>query len=173
MLGSILRNAFLMVGLMVGGMYLLGEYTGLTGATGDGAASTSRASAARANSYGETLVISPGRGGHYRVAAQINGREIKMLVDTGATTVALSRRDAERIGLLPYQLDYSGRAQTANGIARVAYVTLDELSLGDITLRDVSAAVIDAPLGTALLGMSFLGRLAGFAVEDGELILRQ
>ncbi len=177
MLGPILRNAAIMVALVLGGMFLVGEYTDLTGSSDgvrrDRAPATPRITAARAIADGETLVIAPGRGGHYRVEAEINGREITMLVDTGATIVALSRRDAERIGLAPHQLDYSSRVQTANGVARVARVTLDEISLGGITVRDVSAAVVDAPLGTSLLGMSFLSRLAGFAVEDGQLILRR
>ncbi len=177
MLGSILRNAAIMVALVVGGMVLLGEFTDLTGSSDgvrrDRARAAPRIVAARATADGETMVIPPSRGGHYRVDAEINGRSIVMLVDTGATIVALSRRDAERIGLAPHQLDYTSRVQTANGVARVARVTLDEISLGGIIVRDVSAAVVDAPLGTSLLGMSFLGRLAGFAVEDGRLILRR
>lgn len=178
MLGPILRNALLMVGLLVGGMLLLGGQTGLLKGSKGGAGRTVTAGApaapaGRSDSYGQTMVISPGRGGHYEVTAEINGRGISMLVDTGATMVALSRRDAERIGILPHQLDYSGRAQTANGVARVAHVTLDELTLGEISVRDVPAAVIDAPLPTSLLGMSFLGKLAGFSVENGKLILRQ
>lgn len=173
MLGPILRNAAIMVALVVGGMVLLGEFTDLTGSSDDRAQAAPRMVAARTTLDGETVVIPSGRGGHYRVEAEINGREITMLVDTGATIVALSRRDAELVGLSPHQLDYSSRVQTANGVARVARVTLDEISLGGITVRDVSAAVVDAPLGMSLLGMSFLGRLASFAVEDGRLILRR
>jgi len=178
MLGPILRNATLMVGALVGGMFLLGEFSAVKGPSAgtprDAAPGAAPAAAERrSDGYGETMVIAPGRGGHYHVTAAINGREIAMLVDTGATMVALSRRDAERIGIMAHQLDYSGRVQTANGIARVARVTLDELALGDISVRDVHAAVIDAPLGTSLLGMSFLQRLRGFSVENGKLILRQ
>ena len=174
MLGSILRNALIMVGLVVGSVYLLGENTNLMGLLDKAGRDGKVASAPRvAAAYGETMVIPPGRGGQYRVDAEINGREIAMLVDTGATIVALSRRDAEQIGLAPHQLDYSGRVQTANGVARVARIMLDEISLGGITVRDVSAAVIDAPLGMSLLGMSFLSQLDGFAVEDGKLVLRQ
>jgi len=177
MLGKILLNATVMVGLLVGAMMLLGKHAGPTApsdaATRGGTANSPAASGAGTDSYGQTMVITPGHGGHYQVNAAINGREISMLVDTGATMVSLSRRDAERIGILPHQLDFSGRAQTANGVARVAHVTLDELALGEIAVRDVPAAVIDAPLSTSLLGMSFLKRLAGFSVEKGNLILRQ
>jgi len=179
MLGSILRNMTIMVGLMVGGMFVLSDHGFLAGSTDSAprdraaAASPSPISPAQATSYADTLVIERGRGGHYRVDAEINGRTVRMLVDTGATMVALSRQDAERIGLATHQLYYTGRVRTANGIARVARVTLDEISLGDIALRDVAAAVIDAPLGTSLLGMSFLGRLDGFTIEDGRLVLRR
>lgn len=175
MLGPILRNAIVMVVLVFGGMVLLGYQFGPAGPSGK----TTRVSApkpSRTAAYstgGETLVIPPGRGGHYAVDAQINGREIGMLVDTGATLVALSREDAEEIGIAAFQLDYSGRVATANGTARAARVILDEIALGDIVVRDVSAVVIDAPLATSLLGMSFLSRLGGFTVKDGKLILRR
>lgn len=166
-----------MVGALVAGMMMLGGISRMKGpAAGTRHADAPRAAAAPAqqsDSYGNTLEISPGRGGHYHVTATVNGREIHMLVDTGATTVALSRDDAESIGIMVQQLDYSGVVRTANGNARVARVMLDDLSLGDISVRDVPAVVIDAPLSVSLLGMSYLRRLSGFSIENGKLILRQ
>jgi aspartyl protease family protein len=124
------------------------------------------------NGLDDTLVLTAGPGGHYFVDAEINGETIRFLVDTGASVVALSRGDAERIGFDVNQLDFTGRARTANGIARIARVTIDEIEIDDNAVRNVPASVIDAPMDMSLLGMSFLSRLAGYQVQGNRLILR-
>jgi len=94
------------------------------------------------------------------------------MADTGATIVVLTYEDAARLGLSPQSLDFSGMAQTANGVARMAPVMLDRVRVDDITLRDVQAAVAEkGALATNLLGMSFLGRLRSFAKQGNELVL--
>jgi len=112
--------------------------------------------------------------GHFVVDASINERPVTLMADTGATLVVLTYEDAERLGLSPRSLDFSGRVQTANGVARVAPVTLDRLRVDDITLRDVTAAVADkGALPVNLLGMSFLGRLTRFEMQGRQLVLVQ
>jgi aspartyl protease family protein len=97
-----------------------------------------------------------------------------MVADTGATLVVLTYEDAERLGLRPRSLDFSGRASTANGTAKVAPVKLAKLRIADIVLRDVSAAVAEPrALGVNLLGMSFLARLKRFEMQGDELLLVQ
>jgi aspartyl protease family protein len=117
------------------------------------------------------MVLRPGRGGHYYVTADVGGAEIRFLVDTGASLIALSADDAERIGLDPDSLDYNGVVQTANGTTRVAPITLDEVRIGQMEVDRVEAIVSRAPMGMSLLGMSFLRRLEGYRVEDGNLVL--
>ncbi len=109
--------------------------------------------------------------GHYFVDAEIAGTWVQFMVDTGATVVVLSPGDADRLGLEPRARDFSETHQTANGPVRVAPVTLAEVRIGDIRLRHVDAVVNPRMRGPSLLGMSFLGRLGGFRVERGELIL--
>jgi clan AA aspartic protease (TIGR02281 family) len=65
------------------------------------------------------------------------------MADTGATLVVLTYEDAERLGHSPRSLEFSGIAQTANGVARMAPVTLDRVRVEDITVRDVPAAVAE------------------------------
>ncbi len=96
--------------------------------------------------------------GHFFSQGAVNGRTVRFLVDTGATTIALPARDAERIGL-DYRKGLPGMTQTANGPAMVYRVTLDRVTLGGIELRMVEAVVIEQGLDVALLGMSFLNRL--------------
>jgi aspartyl protease family protein len=117
------------------------------------------------------IVLRPGRGGHYYVTADVGGAEVRFLVDTGASLIALSADDAERIGLDPESLDYNGVVQTANGTTRVAPITLDEVRIGQMEVDRVEAIVSRAPMGMSLLGMSFLRRLDGYRVEDGNLVL--
>jgi aspartyl protease family protein len=112
--------------------------------------------------------------GHFTFDAAINDRPASFMADTGATLVVLTYEDAARLGLSPHSLDFSGLAETANGVSRVAPVMLDRVRVDDIVVRDVPAAVAEkGALGTNLLGMSFLGRLKSFQMQGSELILVQ
>lgn len=121
-----------------------------------------------------TVELRAGRSGHFETTAHINGRPVQVLVDTGATTVALSYEDAEAAGIFLRDSDFTQRVQTANGTARVAPITLDSVSIDDITVRDVRAAVAErGKLHTTLLGMSFLGRLTRTEMSRGILVLQE
>jgi aspartyl protease family protein len=110
--------------------------------------------------------------GHFMVPAEVNGRSADFMADTGATLVVLTYEDAARLGLSPHSLEFNGMAQTANGIARVAPVSLDRVQVEDITVRDVPAVIAEkGALATNLLGMSFLGRLKSFQMQGSELVL--
>lgn len=112
--------------------------------------------------------------GHYRTDLEINGRGVGAMVDTGATLVALSHEDARRAGILLSSSDYTHRVRTANGIAKVAPVTLSRVRLGDITIRNVKGVVTEqGAMDGTLLGMSFLSRLSRFEIRDGRLILQE
>lgn len=117
--------------------------------------------------------VAADRSGHYVVEARVNGVPVRFLIDTGATDVSLTRRDAERVGLAPETLQFTRRAETAAGPVRVAPVRLDRVAVGEIELTDVAASVNRANEGISLLGMSFLARLTGFSVEEGHLVLRR
>lgn len=117
--------------------------------------------------------LKAGSGGHFITTADINGREVKVLVDTGATVVALSYEDAENVGLKPHTLDYTIPVSTANGVAKAARVKLKFVMIDNLKVRDVDGMVL--PEGTmrgTLLGMSFLSRLKSFTISDGKLILK-
>jgi aspartyl protease family protein len=118
--------------------------------------------------------LAPDGLGHFNAEARINGSAVEVIVDTGASLVAINSDTARRLGIAPAQSAYTGRARTANGVVAVAPVTLSEIRLGEIILHDVEASVIPSEaLDTNLLGMSFLRRLSGFRVDRGELILTQ
>lgn len=106
---------------------------------------------------GREVVIPVGSGGHFVVSGAINGRATRFMVDTGATSVALSRAEAERIGL-----DTAGApavlASTAGGVVPVQQVTLARLRLGEVELANVAAVVTPTPMPFVLLGNSALSR---------------
>lgn len=105
-----------------------------------------------------SVVLQANGQGHFMAQGQINGGTIQMLVDTGATMIALSEADAQRLGI-NYKAGQPGRVNTANGSVPVYRVRLDTVKVGSIELNQVDAVVQQAGLPFALLGMSFLNRM--------------
>ena len=117
--------------------------------------------------------ISKSADGHYWAEADVNdGHAVRFLVDTGATAVALTAQDAQRLGIDPSHLNYTFNVATANGQARAAPVTLTSISVAGARVTQVQAFVLDHGLETSLLGMSYLGRLSQFEATQTSLILR-
>jgi len=112
--------------------------------------------------------------GHYRATAEVNGVELKLMVDTGASMVMIPFEQAAEIGIDPDLLDFSMPVTTANGRSSVAPILLSSIKIGPIAVFDVSAAVAQpGRLKTGLLGMSFLDKLAETSFQGDRLILRQ
>ncbi len=125
-------------------------------------------------SLSRAISLDPDKFGHYYANAELNGRAIALLVDTGASFVALTAEDARNIGIYPSESDFKLRMSTANGEARAAQVTLSTIRLGGISIYDVPAIVMQPGASTtSLLGMSFLKKLSGFEVAQGRLVLHQ
>jgi aspartyl protease family protein len=124
-------------------------------------------------SHDRTVEIGRTNAGDFDVAAQINGARVEMVLDTGASSVVLTRDDAKAAGLPLEVLDYSVAIDTANGRTRAAPVTLDRIAIGGLEERSVAALVAQAgQLKTSLLGMSFLNRLQSWEVSGDRLLLR-
>jgi aspartyl protease family protein len=126
------------------------------------------------SSSGSTVELRADRHGHFTANAQINGSSIDVMVDTGASIVALTWEDAERVGIFVRPSDFTHRVNTANGLARVAPVMIDQISIGGITVRDVRGTVSEpGKLNGTLLGMTFLGRLSRAELRRGTLLLEE
>ncbi len=118
--------------------------------------------------------LNVGTNGHFFTPAEVNGRRIDVMIDTGASIVALTYDDAVAIGVGPSQSEFTHQVSTANGMARVAPVTLDRVMIGNIMVRNVQAAVIErGKLKTTLLGNSFLGRLNRYEMRNGRMLLEE
>ncbi len=152
---------------------LLGHSPTPSEAPADGRAWRRGAVASRP-AVGRIVELKAGAFGHYRAQAEINGRPVEVLVNSGASLVVLSHEDAERAGLRPRAQDYTQRVGTANGVTRVAPMLLDRVSIGDISVRNVEAAIGEpGKLGQSLLGMTFLGRLQRVDMRAGVLFLQE
>jgi aspartyl protease family protein len=110
--------------------------------------------------------------GHYYLTLEVAGTPVEFMVDTGATNVVLSRRDAERVGVDLDGLMYLGQAQTANGTVRTARVRLDDVTLGPWRDDRIAAWVNEGEMDGSLLGMDYLGQ---FHVElaGDRMVLRR
>ena len=118
-----------------------------------------------------SAAIAKSTDGHFWARGTVNGASVRFLVDTGATAVALTPADAERLGLTPADLHYSYRVVTAGGQTRAASVKLASITVAGARLNDVDALVIEKGLDTSLLGMSYLGRLSRFEATRQSLVL--
>ena len=111
--------------------------------------------------------------GHYWAAARVNKIPIKFLVDTGASLVALSRRDARRLGINTDNLQRNAEVRTAAGRVMAATTVIDEITIDGVTVKNVSAVIMEDGLETSLLGMSFLNRLEGWDVTTNAIIIHE
>ena len=109
--------------------------------------------------------------GHFWANVMINGVQRRMLVDSGATTTALSSSTAKAAGLdlnasiVPTMLD------TANGSVTAQRTTIAKLDIGSISATELPAVVSSAFGETDVIGMNFLSRLKSWRVEGNILIL--
>jgi aspartyl protease family protein len=108
---------------------------------------------------GSRIVLNADSRGHFMTPGAINGRSVSFMLDTGATTVAMSAADATRIGL-DFQKGTPVRMNTANGVAAGYRLRLDSVRVGDVEVRDIEAIVSEQPMPYVLLGNSFIGRFS-------------
>ena len=110
--------------------------------------------------------------GHFWAQGETEGGRVRLLIDTGATRVSLTRADAERLGVILTDEAFTEAVATPGGLAQAAVVTLPWLAVGPTRVENVEAVVFQRGLGHSLLGMSFLGRLDGYGVSAGAMRLR-
>lgn len=110
--------------------------------------------------------------GQFWTDARVNSGHIRFLIDTGASSVALTLNDAKKAGIRTRDLEYNVPISTAGGRNMAAFVDLKSISVGAITLRNVRALVVPEGLNTSLLGMTYLGQLQKVEATPNALLLR-
>ncbi len=122
-------------------------------------------------SEGGAIEIRRAGDGHFHATLEVDGTPVRFMVDTGASDIVLSRRDALRVGIPVDGLEFLGRADTANGTVETAAVRLDSVRLGPITDTNVRASVSAGGLDTSLLGMTWLDRFARIEITGDTMRL--
>lgn len=120
---------------------------------------------------GGQVEVTKSRDGHFHLTLDVNATPVEFVVDTGASGIVLSARDARRVGLDPDRLAYLGTASTANGTVRTARIMLDDVALGPIRDRRLPAWVNEGAMKNSLLGMSYLSRFDRIEISGNKLIL--
>jgi aspartyl protease family protein len=122
--------------------------------------------------HGRSVEVARAFNGDFDIGARINGARVAMVLDTGASSVVLTREDAKAAGLPLEVLAYTAVIDTANGRTHAAPVRLDRVAVGGLVERSVDALVAQpGQLKTSLLGMSFLNRLQSWEVRGDRLLL--
>ncbi len=119
-----------------------------------------------------TFTTSRAPDGHFYADVRINGSTSRMMIDTGASSVILSRADAQRAGIQARSGEFTAIARTAGGEIALKPVTIDRIALGSIDSRNVGAMVAESDLPVSLLGQSFLERVGTVEISGDELRLR-
>jgi aspartyl protease family protein len=128
--------------------------------------------AAPASNGARTVSIGRDHRGHFKAHGRVDGRQVSFMVDTGASVIALTEREADRLGVRPSPNAFNASVQTANGVVRAAPVTLNSVEIGGLVVRDVKALVVPGRgLSENLLGLSYLTRLKRFEYANNKLVL--
>lgn len=119
------------------------------------------------------IEVPRGPDGHYYLTLTINDAPVRFVVDTGATSMVLTRTDAARVGLAEEDVIFYSEAMTANGVVRTAPVRLEDVALGPFHDSNVRAFVNEGEMTKSLLGMDYLSRFARLEINNGRLILER
>lgn len=137
-----------------------------------GQAHAATPAAVHAPAHGGPAQVLKAADGHYWADALIDGRAVRVMVDTGASVVVLTPADAARLGLRLGTGDFSATVITASGPVRAAPVALQSVAVSGARVEQVEALVVERGLPHSLLGMSYLGRLSSFSATPVGLTLR-
>ena len=119
---------------------------------------------------GETLRIRKSMDGHFWVNGELNGHEVRFLVDSGATVTSISARTAAAADIATG--GFPVVVQTANGIVQARRGRVARLKVGTIERGDMAVHVSDSFGDTEVLGMNFLSSLSAWGVEGQWLVLK-
>lgn len=121
---------------------------------------------------GGAVVLQREADGHFYTEAFVNGTPVRFMIDTGASSVALTRGDAQRAGMFLSENDFNQVGRGAGGEIRLRSVVFDRVAVGNIEARDVQGVVIGGDGDMSLLGQSFLATLGSVTIEGDRMVLR-
>jgi aspartyl protease family protein len=159
-----------LIGASIGGTYYLSNNTEVEDAVIEADIVVPKKAAPLSRS---SVVSIPRTNGQFFTQGRVNSGSVRFLIDTGASTVALTLEDARRAGVDINRLVYNRAVDTANGRALAADVTLKDVRIGGVRVTNVQALVLAEGLHVSLLGMTYLGELQKVEVMPNQMILRR
>ncbi|MEL7198307.1 MAG: TIGR02281 family clan AA aspartic protease [Pseudomonadota bacterium] len=121
--------------------------------------------------FGSEHTLLRERDGHFYANAAIDGARMRMLVDTGASVIALTGKDAEAAGIYWDEGDVRHIGSGASGAVYGVPITLDQVEIGGMARRNVEAVVIPKGLSISLLGQSYLSQIGAVEIADDKMTL--
>lgn len=134
-------------------------------------ASAQDVSASSSSGWGDEMVLQRERDGHFYADVSVDGVPTRMLVDTGASVVALTGDDALAMGLYWDEQEVQPVAQGASGAVHGVRTSIPRLRLGEFEATNVSAIIVPEGLGISLLGQSFLETVGDVRIADDRMVL--
>ena len=126
------------------------------------------------DAFRHSAVLSIRDDGHYWARTVVNRKaSVDFMVDTGASTVAITQDDARKMGLRPGDLVYDSQVRTAGGITYGANVVISSIKIGQVEVKNIHGIVMKDELTQSLLGMSFLRELYSYEFRGDRMIIRQ
>lgn len=169
-----MREALILAGITLGivGTVFGGDDTSPAPAAVAAAISPAPVSSvAPAAASGGTTELRRAGDGHFYAGVTLNGRPVTMLVDTGASVVALTGADARAAGLSWSPTQLAVVAQGAGGPIQGVTLQLERITLGGHEARNVSAIIVPEGLPISLLGQSFLTTIEPVRIEKDRMVL--
>ena len=167
---SFMFQAAIILGASVGGTYYLAGNTDAKESVMESEVIEPRKVAALSKG---SVVSIPRTNGQFFAQGQVNSGSVRFLIDTGASTIALTTEDARKAGVDLRRLEFTVPVDTANGRTMAADVVLRDVRIGGVRVTNVRGLVIAEGLQISLLGMTFLGELQKVEVMPNQLILRR
>ncbi|WP_417615997.1 retropepsin-like aspartic protease family protein [Parasphingorhabdus sp.] len=120
---------------------------------------------------GDTLRIRQSADGHFWVEAKVNTLPVRFLIDSGATTTAMTLRTAEQAGIKISESPFPVVLVTANGSVEAQRGTIQSLQVGPMVAKDLAVVVAEEFGDSNVIGMNFLSKLGSWRVEGAEMVL--
>lgn len=117
------------------------------------------------------ITVNSSLDGHFYLNLRINGEKVRLMVDTGATDLTLSKHDAQKIGVDIRKLQFDKLYHTANGISYGASIKLNHISIANLEFKNVKASVNQGKMNNSLLGINFLKKFRKYEFTHNKLIL--
>lgn len=118
----------------------------------------------------DTVTLDRSQDGHFYADLDVNYGKVRFLVDTGASMVALTGEDAQKLGLTWNDVELQTIARGASGDVRGKMVMLDKMQIGNLQATNVRAAIIPVGLDVSLLGQSFLARVSSVNIQNDKMV---